>query len=41
MGTTTILALKSLQRAHGLSASGSLDDRTREILVEMLVENKA
>ena len=40
MGSTTILALKSLQKAHGLTASGSLDESTREILIEMMIENR-
>lgn len=38
MWGTTILALKSLQKANGLSATGSLDDATREIIAEILIE---
>ena len=38
IGTKTILALKSLQRAHGLTATGSLDQDTRDILLELMIE---
>lgn len=40
MGPSTIMAIKSLQKAHGITASGSLDARTREVLVEAVMEGK-
>ncbi len=38
MGVATIAALKSLQRSHGLTATGTLDTRTKEVLVEVIME---
>ncbi len=38
MGLGTIAAVKSLQRSHGLTATGTLDSQTKEVLIEVMME---
>lgn len=38
MGNSTILALRSFQKANGLTMTGSLDPRTQDVLVERVME---
>lgn len=38
MGLGTIAAVKSLQRSHGLTATGTLDSQTKEVLVQVIME---
>ena len=40
MTPSTILALKSLQRKNGLIPTGKIDTKTREALVEVLIQQK-
>lgn len=37
----TILALKSLQRKNGIVPTGKIDTKTRETLVEVLIQQKS
>ena len=38
MSIATISALRSLQKAHGLTASGTVDPATQELLIEVMIE---
>ena len=40
MTPSTILALKSLQRKNGITPTGKIDGKTRETLVEVMIQQK-